>query len=113
MHEHSIKTEQTEVQEIKQNLIKEILIYDTIFQRDTVVNHKRIFVTDSSHIYKIDSVCVRDTLRYFEVQNQPIPAREEHKENPDRDIDFIEFISCCLIIFLILKVSKLESKPKN
>lgn len=113
LHEHSIKAEQTEVQETKQNVIKEILIYDTIFQRDTVINHKRIFVTDSAHIYKIDSVCVRDTLRYVEVQNQPIPAREETKENPDRDMNLIEFISCCLIIFLILKVSKLGSEPKN
>lgn len=113
LHEHSIKAEQTEVQEFTQNLVKEILIYDTIFQQDTVINHKRIFVTDSAHIYKIDSVCVRDTLRYVEVQNQPIHAREETKENPDRDMNFIEFISCCLIIFLILKVSKLVSGPKN
>lgn len=113
LHEHSIKAEQTEVQETTQNLVKEILIYDTIFQRDTVVNHKRILVTDSAHIYKIDSVCVRDTLRYVEVQNQPIPARAEPKENPSSDMNFIEFISCCLIIFLILKVSKLGSEPKN
>lgn len=113
MHEHSIKAEQTEVQEITQNLVKEVLIYDTIFQRDTVINHKRILVTDSAHIYKIDSVCVRDTLRYVEVQNQPISARAETKENPDSDMNFIEFISCCLIIFLILKVSKLGSQPKN
>lgn len=113
LHEHSIKAEQTEVQETTQNLVKEILIYDTIFQRDTVINHTRILVTDSSHIYKIDSVCVRDTLRYVEVQNQPIPARAETKENPDSDMNFIEFISCCLIIFLILKVSKLGSQPKN
>lgn len=113
LHEHSIKAEQTEVQETTQNLVKEILIYDTIFQRDTVINHKRILVTDSAHIYKIDSVCVRDTLRYVEVQNQPIPARAETKENPDSDMNFIEFISCCLIIFLILKVSKLGSEPKN
>lgn len=113
MHEHSVKAEQTEVQEITQNLIKEVLIYDTIFKRDTVINHKRILVTDSAHIYKIDSVCVRDTLRYVEVQNLPIPAREEPKENPDSDMNFIEFISCCLIIFLILKVSKLGLEPKN
>lgn len=113
MHEHSINSELTEIQEIKQNLVKEVLIYDTIFKRDTIVNHKRILVTDSAHIYKIDSVCVRDTLRYVEVQNLPIPASAEHKENSDSDINLIELISCCLIIYLILKVSKLGLESKN
>lgn len=106
MQERSNQAQAQATQELQKHATKFVLIKDTIFSTDTIINHKSIMQIDSVLLYKRDSVCIRDTIRIVTQQERaPYIAQNEQTLHKIHLSGWLAF-GLLVCVLLIYKLSK-------